>query len=186
MWMQSMFMIEISMWCKWLTQQTNTCTPYLILSCFTLWEADHVWLQAAHQKHFCVPLSLGLALFQVFLLFHHLLAVTFSWHIIFPQCVCVQPALLCLSFFISDTFSVPTAGRGNSSHMPKLTALDLQSSHLPSHLPSVAVFFTQLILSTTSDHTPFSFVFLSLWLKLFSFIFHTSLELEEFYNNSVQ
>lgn len=41
---------------------------------------------AVYQNNFCVPLSLCLALFQVFLLLHHLLAVPFSWHIISPQC----------------------------------------------------------------------------------------------------
>lgn len=84
-----------------------------------------------------------------------------------PQCVCVHQPLFCLSFFIFATFSMPTAGRGDRTHMLNET-VSVPQSFLPSYL-SLPSFPLKFILPTTSDNTPvsFSFVFLfSPWLLL--------------------
>lgn len=88
------------------------------------------------------------------------LGITFLLAPVSPHSVCVHRPLLSLSFFIFDTFSVPTAGTGYGGSMAKnWLPLIFFGPLFPSHLPFDTVF--KFILLTTFDHTPVSFSFLS-------------------------
>lgn len=90
-----------------------------------------------------------------------------------PYSVCVCWLLLCLSFFIFDAFSVPTAGRGDSSSMPSPALSDLLHPSLSLPLTFCChLSHLNFILFTTSDNTPVSFSFVLVSFPLPSLFCH--------------